>query len=60
MTYSRSISMDFIQYKDPLNIYLGDSKVVVALGEEKVRLPTCDGPDNVFLAMHEVFSLYPS
>ena len=42
MTYSRSILMDFIQYKDPLKIYLGDSTVGLALGEGKVRLPTCD------------------
>ena len=54
MTYSRSILMDFIQYKDPLKIYLGDSTVVLALGEGKVRLPTCDSPDNVFLALHKV------
>ena len=54
MTYSRSILMDFIQYKDPLKIYLGDSTVVLASGEGKVRLPTCDGPDNVFLALHKV------
>ena len=54
MTYSRNILTDFIQYKDPLKIYLGDSTVVLALGEGKVRLPTCDGPDNVFLALHKV------
>ena len=28
--------------------------MVLALGEGRVRLPTCDGPDNVFLALHKV------
>ena len=54
MTYSISLLMDFIQYKDPLKIYLEDSTVVLASGEGKVRLPTCDGPDDVFLALHKV------
>ena len=54
MTYNRSLLMDFIQYKDPLKIYLGVSTVVLALSEGKVRLPTCDDPDNVFLALHKV------
>ena len=54
MTYNRSILMDFIQYKHSLKTYLGENTVVLALGGRKVRLPTCDGPDNVFLVLHKV------
>ena len=37
-----------------MNIYLGDSSVVLAEGEGKVRLPTCDASDDNFLALHNL------
>ena len=54
MTFDRSIMINFIKYEHTLNIYLGDSTVVLAQGEGKVRLPTCYGSDDVFLALHKV------
>ena len=36
----RKILENYVQYKQPKNIYLGDSTVIQALGERKGRLPT--------------------
>ena len=41
MTHDKSILENFVQYEQPKNIYLGDSTVIHALGEGKVRLPNC-------------------
>ena len=54
MTCNGSLLFDFKQYDHPLKIYLGDSSVVLAEGEGKVRLPTYDGLDDNFLALHNV------
>ena len=54
MTFDRSIMINFVKFEHPLNIYLGDSTAVMAQGEGKVRLPTCYGSDDVFLALHKV------
>ena len=54
MTNNRSLLFDYQQYEYPVNIYLRDSSVVLAEGEGKVRLPTCDGSDDNFLALHNV------
>ena len=40
MTNDRSILENYVQYDQPKDIYLGDSTVIHALGEGKVRLPT--------------------
>ena len=40
MTNDRSIVKNYVQYDQPKDIYLGDSTVIHALGEGKVRLPT--------------------
>ena len=54
MTFDRSIMINFVKYEHPLSIYLGDSTVVLAQGEGKVRLPTCYGSDDIFLALLNV------
>ena len=57
MICNRSLLFDFKQYDNPLKIYLGDSSVVLAEGEGKVRFPTYDGLDDNFLALHNVLFL---
>ena len=54
MTLDRSIMINFVKYEHPMKIYFGDSTVVLAQSEGKVRLPICYGSDDVFLALHEV------
>ena len=43
-----------MQYDQPKNIYLGDSTVIHALGEGKVRLPTVDRTYDFVLDLHKV------
>eukprot|EP00795_Rhopilema_esculentum_P006029 gene6029-11402_t len=45
---------NFVKYEHPLKVFLGDSTFALAQGEGKVRLPTCDGSDDVYLASHKV------
>ena len=59
MTFDRSIIINFVKYEHPLKIYLGDSTVVLAQGEGKVRLPTCYGSDDVF-SPYIKYCLYPN
>ena len=54
MTNNRSMLEDFIEYQQPKNIYLGDSTVIHALGEGKVRLPTVNSSHDVVLDLHKV------
>ena len=54
MTNDRSMLEDFIEYQQPKNIYLGDSTVIHALGEGKVRLPTVNISHDVVLDLHSV------
>ena len=54
MTNDRSMLEDFIEYQQPKNIYLGDSTVIHALGEGKVRLPTVNSSHDVVLDLHKV------
>ena len=42
--------INFVKHEHPLTIYLGDRTVVLAQGKGKVRLPTSDCSDDVFLA----------
>ena len=54
MTNDRSILQNYIQYDQPKDIYLGDSTVIHALDEGKVRLPTVNSTYDVVLDLHEV------
>ena len=58
MTNDRSILENFVEYQQPKNIYLGDSTVIHALGEGKVRLPTVNSSHEVIhdvvLDLHKV------
>ena len=58
MTNNRSILENFVEYQQPKNIYLGDSTVIHALGEGKVRLPTVNSSHEVIhdvvLDLHKV------
>ena len=54
MTNDRSILQNYIQYDQPKDIYLGDSTVIHALGEGKVRLPTVNSTYDVVLDLHKV------
>ena len=54
MTYDRSVLENYVQYDQPKDIYLGDSTVIHALGEGKVRLPTVNSTHDVVLDLHKV------
>ena len=54
MTNDRSILENYMEYVQPKDIYLGDSTVIHALGEGKVRLPTVNRTNNVVLDLHKV------
>ena len=54
MTNDRSILENYVQYDQPKDIYLGDSTVIHALGEGKVRLPTVNSTCDVVLDLHKV------
>ena len=54
MRFDRSILFEFVKYKHPLKIFLGDSTFVLAQGKGKVRLPKCDGSDDAYIALHKV------
>ena len=53
MTNYRSILENYMEYDQPKDIYLGDSTVIYALGEGKVRLPTVNSINND-LDLHKV------
>ena len=54
MTHQRDLITDFIEYKQPSRIYLGDKGVVKACGEGKVKLQCYDGSDDVTLTLNKV------
>ena len=59
MTNYRSILENYVQYDQPKDIYLGDSTVIHALGEGKVRLPTVNSTCDVVLSCVK-YCLYQS
>ena len=59
MTNDRSILENYVQYDQPKDIYLGDSTVIHALGEGKVRLPTVNSTCDVVLSCIK-YCLYQS
>ncbi|CAB4021584.1 Retrovirus-related Pol poly from transposon TNT 1-94, partial [Paramuricea clavata] len=42
MTFQRHLIVDYVKYKQPSKIYLGDNRVIKAYGEGKVRLQCYD------------------
>ena len=54
ITNERGILQYYIQCDQPKDIYLGDSTVIHALGEGKVRLPTVNSTYDVVLDLHKV------
>ena len=51
MTHDKSLLMNYIQYKTPTDIYLGDNTAIKAMGEGMVKLPM--GTD-FHLELHKV------
>ena len=54
MTYDKDILMDFTSYGQPSQVFLGDNTAISATGEGKVRLPTYDDAEDVYLALNKV------
>ena len=54
MTNDRNILENYVEYDQPKDIYFGDSTVIHALGERKVRLPTVNSTSDVVLNLHKV------
>ena len=54
MTYDKHILMDFTSYGQPSQVFLGDNTAISATGEGKVRLPTYDDAEDVYLALNKV------
>ena len=53
MTYDRQGIENYVEYKEPTKIYLGNDTVILAHGEGNVHLTTCN-PPNVSLDLHKV------
>eukprot|EP00795_Rhopilema_esculentum_P007491 gene7491-13268_t len=51
MTYEKGILLDFVGYKKPMEIHLGDDTVIFAYGEGKVKLTCCDGENSAVLVL---------
>ncbi len=54
MTFQRHLIVDYIKYKHPSNIYLGDNRVIKAHGEGTVKLQCYNGADGITLALSKV------
>lgn len=54
MTHEKETLLDYIEYKQPTNIYLGDNTVIHAKGEGTVKLSTTNSGRNVTLELHKV------
>ena len=54
MTNKKSILENYVQYQEPKSIYLGDSTVILAHGEGKVKLPTVNSTREIVLDLHQV------
>ena len=54
MTNNKSILENYVQYQEPKSIYLGDSTVILAHGEGKVKLPTVNRTREIVLDLHQV------
>ena len=54
MTSNKSILGNYVQYQEPKSIYLGDSTVILAHGEGKVKLLTVNSTREIVLDLHQV------
>ena len=54
MKYDQDILVDYEQYKQPTNIYLGDNTAINAMGEGHVKLRTTSSGHDVMLDLHKV------
>lgn len=54
MTSRKDLIVDYIQYPQPSEIFLGDDRVIKALGEGKVSLEFYDGSNNLTMGMYNV------
>lgn len=54
MTFQRDLIVDYVQYKQPSKVYLGDNRVIKAYGEGKVRLQCYDESGVVALVLNKV------
>ena len=54
MTNNKSILENYVQYQEPKSIYLGDSTVILAHGEGKVKLLTGNSTREIVLDLHQV------
>ena len=54
MTSNKSILGNYVQYQVPKSNYLGDSTVILAHGEGKVKLPTVNSTREIVLDLHQV------
>ena len=54
---TKAFSENYVQYQAPRNIYLGDSTVILAYGEGKVKLPTVNSTRDIVLDLHQVLFL---
>ena len=54
MTNNKSILENYVQYQKPKSIYLGDSTVILAHGEGKVKVPTVNRTREIVLDLRQV------
>ncbi|XP_031550497.1 uncharacterized protein LOC116287933, partial [Actinia tenebrosa] len=54
MTHEREILLDYVEYKHPINIFLGDNTVIHTLGEGNANLSTKNSGHDVTLNLHKV------
>ena len=55
MTYDRkNIISDFIEFNTPSRIFLGDNRIIYAIGEGTVKLPCFDGHNQILLELSKV------
>ena len=53
MTSNKSILGNYVQYQEPKSIYPGDSTVILAQGEGKVKLLTVNSTREIVLDLHQ-------
>ena len=54
MTSEKDLIVDYVQYPQPSEIFLGDNRMIRALGEGKVSLEFYDGSDVLTMGLYNV------